>query len=776
MEADRMVNSFIKKEDLESEMTVVRNEFESGENRPSSVLMKRVMSTAYMWHNYGNTTIGARADIENVPIERLQAFYRKYYQPDNAYLVVAGKIDPMETLGMIKEYFGRIPKPERELIPTYTREPVQDGERFAELRRVGDVQVVSAAYHICPGSHSDYAPVSVLVELLTSEPSGRLYEALVESGKASSQWGWAASLREPGFAYFSADVLKENSLAEAEAAMKSTIDDLRENPPTEEEVERARKRILKNLEQYFRNSASLGRGLSEYIAQGDWRLAFLYRDRVEQVTPEQVQAVAQKYFKPSNRTVGRFFPDSAPDRVEVPDRPDIASMLKNYEGKEAMAEGEAFDPSPENIEARTSRDEWPTIEYALLPKETRGNSVNLRMSLRFGSKDALKNKQMAASFAGSMLNKGTAKYSRQEIEDKLDELKATIYIGGGSTGAYALVETENDKLPEVIDLVGEMFSNPTFPEEEFEKLKSERLASIEESRSEPMSIASQEMQRRMSNHPKDDPRYTMTFDEELEAINALTLDEVKAFYESFYGATDATVAIVGDFDAEETEAALERNFKSWKSPAPYKRLKDEYYEPKPDNVEIETPDKANAMFLAGQSLNLNTDDKDYPALLLGNFMLGGGFLNSRLATRIRQEEGLSYGVGSFLNVDSRDRNSMWQAYAIYAPENVEALEKAFKEEIEKVRKDGFTEEEIEAAKSGWIQSQSVNRSQDRSLAGKLNSYLDLDRTLEWDAELEAAVMALTPEQINKAMAKYLDPDKMVLVKAGDFAKSRTSKP
>ncbi|HKK78578.1 MAG TPA: pitrilysin family protein, partial [Phaeodactylibacter sp.] len=396
-------------------------------------------------------------------------------------------------------------------------------------------------------------------------------------------------------------------------------------------------------------------------------------------------------------------------------------------------------------------------------------------SLRYGSKEALKNKQMAASFVGRMLDKGTAKYSRQEIEDKMDELKANIYIGGGSTGAYAMVETERDKLPAVIDLIGEMFTNPIFPEEEFKKLKTERLASIEESRSEPNAIASMEMQRRMSNYPKDDPRYTMTFDEEIEAINALTLEEVKAFYEDFYGATDATVAIVGDFDAEAAEAALDRNFKAWESPAPYERMKDEYHEPEAANVEIETPDKANAMFLAGQALNLNKDDEDYPALLLGNFMLGGGFLNSRLATRIRQEEGLSYGVGSFLAADSRDRSSAWQAYAIYAPENVEALEKAFKEEIEKVRTEGFTAEEVEAAKSGWIQSQSVNRSQDRSLASKLNSYLDLDRTLEWDAALEEAVMKLTPEQINAAMAKYLDPDKMVLVKAGDFAKAKASK-
>ena len=777
MEADRMVNSYIAAKDLESEMTVVRNEFERGENSPSRVLMERVLSTAYLWHNYGKSTIGARADLENVPIERLQGFYHKYYQPDNAYLIVAGKFDPMKTLGLIQETFGRIPKPERELIPTYTREPVQDGERFAELRRVGDVQVVSASYHICPGSHPDFPAIEVLTELLTSEPSGRLYKALVESEKASSQSGWAASLREPGFAYFSADVLKDKSLAEAEAAMLTAIDGLRTNPPTTEEVDRARKRLLKDFNLAFRNSDRVGLAMSEYLAQGDWRLGFIYRDRLEQVTPEQVLAAAKRYFTPSNRTVARFLPDAAPDRADIPDVPDIAAMVDGYVGKEAIAEGEAFDPSYDNIETRTQRGELKeTLEYALLPKETRGDAVTARLSLRFGTEKSLQGKQLAASFAGMMLDKGTTELSRQALEDKLDELKARIRIGGGASGAFVSIEAERDKLPEVINLVGEMLQKPAFSEEEFNKLKAEQLASIEEQRSEPNAIAFQELQRRMNPYDKNDPRYTMTFDEEVAAINALTLEEVKAFYKDFYGASEATLAVVGDFDTEAVEKALADNFKGWKSPAKYERLADEFYQPKPENVEVETPDKANAMFLAAQPFEMNQDDPDYPAMMLGNYMLGGGFLNSRLAVRIRQKDGLSYGVGSSFSADARDKTAMLRAYAIYAPENVEALEKAFVEEIEKVRKDGFTAEEVAAAKSGWVQNQQVSRAQDRSLAATLNSYLDLGRTLEWDAALEAKVMALTPEQINAAMAKYLDPAKMIVVKAGDFAKSRQAKP
>ncbi|MEL6659321.1 MAG: pitrilysin family protein [Bacteroidota bacterium] len=777
MESDRMVNSFISGDDLESEMTVVRNEFEMGENSPTSVLLERVLSTAYLWHNYGKSTIGARADIENVPIERLQGFYRKYYQPDNAYLIVAGKFDPAQTMDMIMETFGQIPKPERELIPTYTREPVQDGERYADLKRVGDVQAISAAYHIPPGSHQDYPAVDVLVETLTSEPSGRLYQALVEEGKASSQWGWAAQLAEPGFAYFHADVLKDKDLEEAKMAMLTTLDGVKDNPPTAEEVERAKKSLLKDFNLQMRESARVGRLISEFIAQGDWRLGFIYRDRLEQVSPEQVAAAAGKYIVSSNRTVGRFIPTDEPERAEIPDVPNIAALVDGYEGREMASEGEAFEASYDNIDSRTKTGEFDkTAEYAFLAKETRADAVRARISLRFGAPSSLKDKQMAANFAGMMLNKGTENMNRQEIEDRLDELKASVRIGGDAEGAYAIIETERDQLPAVIDMVGEMMMKPSFPAEEFEKLKQEELASIAENRSEPQAIALTELGRRMSNYDESDPRYTMTFDEEVEALNTVTLEEVQAFYNDFYGASDATVAVVGDFDEAEVENALDANFASWESPSKYQRLDRDFFEPEAQNVEFETPDKANAWFLAAQNMELSTSDEHYPAVMMGNYMLGGGALKSRLADRIRQQEGLSYGVGSFFNADEQDKAAMLGAYAFFAPENVGAVEKAFFEEVEKVLADGFTNEELDAAKSGWVQKQEVTRAQDGSLAAMLNTNLYLDRDMQWSEEMEAKVMALSVEEINAVMRKYLDPEKMVIIKAGDFAKGREVKP
>src|SRR5438093_283033 len=197
LEADRMVNSFIKKEDLDSEMTVVRNEFERGENSPSGVLGKRIAAAAYNWHNYGKPTIGNRSDIERVPVENLRAFYKKYYQPDNVVLIVAGKFEESKALGWIEKYFGAIPRPSRKLDTTWTEEPAQDGERLVSLRRVGEVGAVGVAYHIPAGPHEDRAALQVLANILSTQPSGRLYQAVVETRKAASASAFARAEHDP---------------------------------------------------------------------------------------------------------------------------------------------------------------------------------------------------------------------------------------------------------------------------------------------------------------------------------------------------------------------------------------------------------------------------------------------------------------------------------------------------------------------------------------------------------------------------------------------------
>ena len=775
LEADRMVNSFIAKKDLDSEMTVVRNEFESGENDPSGILQERVLSTAYLWHNYGHDAIGARSDIENVPIDRLQAFWRTYYQPDNAVLLVAGKFDPDKTLALIQELYGKIPKPTRVLQTTYTTEPTQDGERSVTLRRVGDVQALWVAFHVPAAAHPDTPAVEMLAEILGDTPSGRLHKALVDTKKATSVSSFFLDLHDPGFLMWNAEVRKESSLDDAKSTMLATIEDAVKNPPSKEEVERARARLLKDIDLLLNSADRVGLRLSEWIGAGDWRLFFLNRDRIRKVTPEDVRRVAATYLKTSNRTVGEFIPTAAPERSEVPATPDVAALLKDYKGDAAIAAGEAFDPSPANIESRTVRSTLPGgLKLALLSKKTRGGTVVASMTIRYGDEKSLFGRETAADLAGGMLMRGTSKHTRQQIKDEFDRLKARVNLGGGVTQANLSIETTRENLAAVLKLAAECLRDSIFPASEFETLRQEQLAGVEEGKSDPQEIALNAFRRHMNPWPKGDPRYTSTPDEDIAELKAARLDDAKAFYKDFYGASHAELAVVGDFDAKEVQGLASDLFGSWKSAKTFSRVPRPYQEAAPADKSFEAPDKANAFFIAGQNLAVRDDDPDYPALVLGNYMLGGGFLNSRLAVRIRQKEGLSYGVGSQLTASPLDKSGSFLTYAIYAPQNAAKLEAAFKEEIARVLKDGFEAKEIQEARGGWLQSRQVGRAQDAALARTLATDLYLDRTLAYDADLEKKVGALTGAEILAALKKHIDPAKISMFKAGDFAKAKAA--
>jgi len=767
LESDRMVNSFIADSALKSEFSVVRNEFESGENSPERVLQERVLSTAYLWHNYGKSTIGSKEDIEKVPADRLKVFYKKYYQPDNAVLTIAGKVDEAKVMQLVNQYFGPIPRPERKLDEPYTVEPTQDGERLVELRRVGDVPLVACSYHIPSGTHPDYAAVSILTDVLTNEPSGLLYKAMVETKKASSVGGYSVGLKDPGYVYFSAEVPKEKSLAEGRKAMMDLLDSI--PTITQQEVDRAKNKQIKNIELLLNNSERLGLNLGEYSAKGDWRLFFIYRDRIEKVTADDVNRVAKAYFKPSNRTVGLFIPEAKPVRANIPASPELSKLVDGYKGKEALANAETFDASPANIESRTKKGKIDGgAQYAFLSKSTRGNNVVATITLRVGSEKSMENKSAIADLTADMLNKGTQSKSRQDISDAFDKLKASVSISGSGQTVTIRITTIKENLNNALKLVTEILRQPAFPSTEFDKLKDENLSALEQQRSEPAAIASNALNRHMSPYAKTDFRYIMTFDELIESYKKVQLSDVKDFYKNFYNSSAATLAIVGDFDEASALTELNAMLANWQSAEKFERAKAVNFNAPAKGEKIITPDKKNANFVASEELKLKDSDPEYPALVIGNFMLGGGFLNSRLAVRIRQKEGLSYGVGSRLFASPLDESGSFSCYAIYNPDNADKLIEAWKDELNKMLNDGFTDAEIADAKSGYLQQQQVGRSKDDNLAAKLAANLYYNRTLTFDAGVEKKISSIPVAEVNAAMKKFIHIDKISWVQAGDF--------
>jgi zinc protease len=309
---------------------------------------------------------------------------------------------------------------------------------------------------------------------------------------------------------------------------------------------------------------------------------------------------------------------------------------------------------------------------------------------------------------------------------------------------------------------------PAFPEAEFEELRRAALTATESQRGDPQAIAGERLARHLTPWPRGHWNYVESVDERLADIKGATLAEARRCYAELVGATGAQFVAVGDFDPEALARLVEDLFGGWKSPAPYARIPSRHFERAPLEETVPTPDKANAVLRAGMNLPLRDDHPDFPALLLGNWLIGGTS-SGRLPMRVREKEGLSYSTYSLFNAGQLDAVGSFGVSAIYAPQNRERVERAIREELERRALDkGFEPAEVEAAKKGLLEARRVQRGQDSALAGRLANYLYLGRTFAWDVALEKRIAELTPAEIRDALRRHIDLKKLSVLKAGDF--------
>jgi zinc protease len=479
----------------------------------------------------------------------------------------------------------------------------------------------------------------------------------------------------------------------------------------------------------------------------------------------------------------------------------LESQVKEYKGGSVAAAGEAFDPTPQNLDARTRFVELNAIgepsrvsdrsgiRVGLLQKKNRGETVSLVLTLHYGNEESLKGQTTAAGMLPALMMAGTKKHDRQALREELEALGIRISpglggfgrgggrrggagAGGGTPGQLTFsVEAKRSTLPKAIDLLGEILREPAFPEAEFDTMKRRSRAMSQSMRTEPAALASNRLSRALSPYSPNDVRYVPTPDESLQRLEAVTLDQVMALYKNQLGATKGELAIVGDFDAEPALDRIREILKDWKSDVPIKRI--ERIPPPPSagaKEDIVTPDKANAVYAAGLAFPLKDTDPDYPALLLGNYLVGGGTLSSRLGNRIRQKEGLSYGVSSSFGAAALDPAASFTVNAITNPANIDRVDKAVVEELAEFLAGGPTPAELLDGQKAYLEVQKVNRTSDPAIAGQIVSNIYLARTFAHAADLEKRIAALTPEDVKSAFQKFIDPKKLVIIRAGDFKK------
>jgi zinc protease len=483
---------------------------------------------------------------------------------------------------------------------------------------------------------------------------------------------------------------------------------------------------------------------------------------------------------PANRTLGLFIPNKAPERAPLKETPDIAKVVAGYQGAPPEAEGEKFEATVANIEKRTVRKTLDDgMKLAVLAKQTRGHVVRARLVLRYASEAELTGvaNRVAASELGTLMSRGTKHHTFQQLQDQWDLLEAEVNIGSSPDDGPRSVpgtlvvslQTTRDHLAAVLALVDEVLREPTFPQDQIDIAIKQRISELEDRKSDPLSAGFTEVARAVTPYPKTHPLYEPSIDEAVGELKGLRVADAKKLA-AMLGTSNAELTLVGDVDTQAIEPWVAKTWGTWKSPRAWKRIARKYEPTTGKEQVIDFPDKANGMIAAVEPVAIKDDDADAPALAAANYTLGGGGFVSRLLTRLRQKDGLSYFAFSNIQLRPLDAAGVFLAGGALNPQNAKKGMAALTEEITKWITTGVTAEELAAAKSGLAAEFERNLSSDGFVLRQLADGLYTGRTLEFWTQHNAAVQALTVEQVNAAIQRQLKPDQLVRITAGDQKK------
>ena len=821
--AGMMTGARFTQADLSSEMTVVRNEFERAENEPGRVLSDRMRSLAFSYHGYRHSVLGARTDIENMPLEGLYAFYRKHYRPDNATLIITGRFDVDAVKLKITAAFGPIAKPDAPLPITYTLDPVQDGERSVTLRRAGGFASTAVLYRMPAGGTRQGVTARMLAETLTQR-GGPLVRALVVPQLAVTEYAAYTATREPGFLVAGiglpekADNISDDQYAiqaiGSAAALAKVIEIYQ---PTDAEVETARQTLLANWRALLRDAEATGQALSEMVAMGDWRLIFGVRDALAAIPAQEVRLLASSYLVAGNRTAGTFLPLNAemvasaansaraPISARAPATfsPDASQLVSNDSTlpsqkinnvalaaqttttttttttsttvSTAIVKAEDFELTPSQVKQRTQRGQInvggaPGLQLAVLPRSSKDNRVVGTLRLRWGTTESLKGSAVLATMLASQLMEGTDNTKALEIKSRLQALDATLGFSSSTGFLNANMEFPAANTAAVLALLNELLRQSIFAEPAFKRLQLAMAAVLEGTKSAPAALASNAVDRAYrpkSLYGEGDPREVRSFDETQAQIRTATAADLKAYWQRFGSAAVGELVLLGPVDLLGVQTQLQTLWGDWTSPEPHTPWVSEYAlaQGNSGNTQlIQVPDKANANYSGRLAVSMNESDADFPALFTAVQLLSF----QGLRERIREKDGLSYGVAASLAVPRLGNTAAIDITASFAPANLAKLRGAVREVLLEKREAGFGALEVSLAKSAIIARRAELRAVPANAVSSIANNLRFNLALDIAATFDAAYQQLDAAAVNAALRKHVKPEQLWDAAAGSF--------
>lgn len=770
IESDRMRNLLLRKEDKDAEMTVVRNEYERGENDPFSALDKEIWAAAFMAHPYSHSTIGWKSDIENVPMEDLRAFYNTFYYPNNAFVTIIGDFQTDYALELIKKYFGPIEKSPKPIPHVYTTEPEQQGLRRVEVTRAGQLGIVGIAHKVPEGLHKDSYALSVLDYILTSGKTSRLYKALVDNNKAVNVFNYFFTFEDPSLFTTYAFLTPGTKHEEVEKVILDEIDKIRNEGVTTAEVEKIKNQIIAETAYGRDGSYSIASQLNEAISIGDWTSYVNYSENIQKVTPENVKEVVKKYFNRNQRTIGYFFPKNEGSGIERAD-----AKRSDFDSKYYYRDSDNFfgDINSSVLNSNTSNNKTSIAKNindekiqgirVLTAKTGVQDVVTFRGSLAAGDIFGKEKNSMLANLTGSMLDKGTTKNDKFALAEKLENIGASINFSVNNFSLSFSGKCLKKDLPQVIEILSEELRYPAFSATELEKLKIQKKGSMKQMLENTNYLSQEKMNQLIfpANHPNNQPLVSQM----IKDIDKITIDDLKNFHAKYYGPKSMIFVLVGDVDKKVVKNLINKYFESWEGGVEYPSFDKAKIKTENKIEIIHLEDKTSATLRLGQITRLKRNDKDFIPFTIANEAFGGGSFTARLMSIIRDEEGLTYGIYSGHSGDVFADGS-WFISGTFSPDLLHKGYSSTLRELKRWIQDGLTEDELKNTKSRLAGSFKVQLATTGGMASQILSVAERGLKMSYLDEFPEMINNSSLKDVNKAIKKYLNPDKIVTVVAG----------
>jgi len=759
LEADRMRNLRLREEDLEAEMTVVRNEFERGENNPVRTLIKEIFATAFIAHPYSTPVIGWKSDIEATSTDKLRSFYDTFYWPDNAVLSVIGSFDRDAVLAEVVDHYGPIPAAPEPIPAVVTEEPEQLGPRRLTIERNGQVGVVLIGQKVPPATHEDWAALTLLDQILTADKNGRFYRALEDKGKAGGSFAFGPQLRDPGLFMLGAYLTPESTHEEVEAIMLEEIRKVAEHGVTADELERA-KSVLRASRIYGRDGPyAIADELNEAIAVGDWTVYVKRPQQIEAATAEDVRSVAETYFIPRTRTTGWFVPAAEDAQASF----DGSPYGPRYYREPGVDEAAAAADSAVNFADHMQKAEVNGIEIVAIDMPV-DEMVSFVGSFAAGETLSPGDAPTLAGLTAAMLDKGTQRLDRFEIAARLDSLGAGIGFDAGAHSLEFSGKFLRADAGRVLALLAEQLREPAFDEEVFETVKTRSLSGLLQAVDNPDYRAEAALARRL--YETGHPNHSEPIDVLIEDLKATSIEDLRKFHREFYGPKSMRLVFAGDIDFEQLTAAVESALGDWSGGVDYPRPEAGATGNPAATEEVRIADKTSVSVRFGQTTGLQRNEPDYLPFMVGNYILGGTF-NARLMTEIRKNRGLTYNIRSYHTGDILTEGH-WALTASFAPSLLDAGLAATNEVLETWHTDGVTDAEVAAALETLSGSYLVGLSTTSMVAGQTLSFMHRGFDPEYIDQYPRDLRELSTEDVNRAIRQYFDPGAVTRVMAGSL--------